>query len=206
LRGVISGLVLAAPVGPVGLLCIRRTLMHGSTYGIVSGAGVATADAIYSFSAAFAFAALMPLLPDLQLWLGFIGAAILFYLAVGIWRSAPPQQAATVSQTASGLWGAYLSILLFTLTSPATILIMASFFSTVQPNQAPYILWLAVGIPLGSILWWVVLAGVIGVIGSYMQPTWLRWINRLSALILIGFALWALWTGVMALLTRFSFS
>ena len=119
LRGLILGFAIAAPVGPIGLLCIQRTLNNGRVTGLVSGLGAATADAIYGAIAAFGLSLLTAFLVQQQMWLGLAGGLFLCYLGVRTVLAPPAQSAATVE--GHGLLGAYSSTLLLTLTSDITL-------------------------------------------------------------------------------------
>ena len=128
-RGVVLGFTIAAAVGPISLLCIRRTLAEGRLVGIVSGMGVATADATYGAVAAFGLTAVTDLLVDWRRALGVVGGAFLLWLA---WRTVPVRPAETATagngEGRRGLPGAYLSTLGLTLTNPMTILSFAALF------------------------------------------------------------------------------
>ncbi len=121
LRGWLIGFAIAAPVGPIGILCIRRTLADGRLVGFLSGIGAATADTAYGAVAAFGLTALQDILLRQQLWLRLAGGVFLIYLGLRTFFAPPAQRAAHASET-RGLLGAYLSTLGLTLTNPATIL------------------------------------------------------------------------------------
>jgi threonine/homoserine/homoserine lactone efflux protein len=94
LRGLIIGFSIAAPVGPIGVLCIRHTLAYGWTWGLVSGLGAATADAMYGCIAGFGLTFVSSFLIGQQVWLRLVGGAFLCYLGVKTFVSAPAQQPA----------------------------------------------------------------------------------------------------------------
>src|SRR6476469_804314 len=126
LRGIIIGLSIAAPVGPIGVLCIRRTLALGQTTGFLSGLGAATADAFYGAIAGFGLTFISRFLVSQQGWLRLIGGAFLVYLGVRTFRAAPAAEAAQAS--GQGLVSAYISTLFLTLTNPTTILSFVAVF------------------------------------------------------------------------------
>src|SRR3712207_5234735 len=119
-RGLLLGASIAATFGPISLLCVRRTLTGGFLVGLLSGLGVATADAMYGLLAALGVSALTGLLVEQRVWLRVIGGLLLVYLGVNIVRAPAPR--ATISVDARGLAGAYLSMVGLTLTNPLTIL------------------------------------------------------------------------------------
>jgi threonine/homoserine/homoserine lactone efflux protein len=196
-RGLVLGFTIAAAVGPISLLCIRRTLADGRVVGLVSGLGVATADATYGAIAAFGLTAITDLLVDWRRALAVVGGLFLLWIA---WRTirTVPGEAATTSDDRRGLPGAYLSTLGLTLTNPMTILSFAALFVGlgVTAEDAAGATLLTLGVFLGSAAWWVVLVTVVGALRSRLTTVWLRRINVASGILIGAFGLVALWTGV----------
>jgi threonine/homoserine/homoserine lactone efflux protein len=194
LRGVALGLAIAAPVGPIGVLCIRRTLADGRTAGLVSGLGAATADAAYGAIAAFGLTLVSSLLLGARLWVHLAGALFLCYLGVRTALARPASEPASAS--AKGLAGAYASTLALTLTNPATILSFAIVFAGLGlAGGSPSTAGLTVlGVFTGSALWWLALSTGVGLLRARFTPGALRWVNRLSGAVLIGFGIVALAT------------
>jgi threonine/homoserine/homoserine lactone efflux protein len=198
LRGLMIGFSIAAPVGPIGVLCIRRTLADGRLAGFVSGLGAATADAIYGCIAGFGLAFISNFLVSQQLWLRLIGGAFLCYLGLKTLLSKPAEHAA--SATGNGLIGAYASTLFLTLTNPMTILSFVAIFAglglanTNSSYAAAGIL--VMGVFIGSALWWLLLVGGVGLFREKFNQRGLTWINRISGVIILGFGLAALVSAV----------
>ncbi|GIV98243.1 MAG: lysine transporter LysE [Herpetosiphonaceae bacterium] len=194
LRGIAIGFSIAVPVGPIGVLCIRRTLAEGRAYGIVSGLGAATADALYGAIAGFGITAISTMLINQQMWLRLIGGLFLCYLGLKTMLAAPAQEAAPANSY--GLAGAYASTLLLTLTNPLTILSFAAIFAGlgVGTSTDSYLgaMLLVLGVFTGSALWWLLLSSGISVFRGAFNPARLRWTNRISGLIILGFGLLAL--------------
>lgn len=194
LRGLIIGFSVAAPVGPIGLLCIRRTLSEGRTSGFASGLGAATADAIYGCVAGFGLAFISNILVSQQTWLRLVGGGFLCYLGLKTFLSRPVERA--VSLNGEGLIGAYASTLVLTLSNPMTILFFTAMFAGLGlPNASGnYIAvgGLIFGIFLGSSLWWYTLSGVSAVFRSKLNLQGLGWVNKISGVIIAGFGLLAL--------------
>ena len=193
IRGLILGFSIAAPVGPIGVLCIRRTLADGRAAGFVSGLGAATADMCYGAIAAFGLTAISSLLVGQSSWIRLVGGIFLCYLGVRTILSKPAQQA--VSSGKYGLAGAYVSTLLLTLTNPTTILSFVAIFAGLGlASTGGYgaSALLVLGVFLGSTLWWLLLSTGVGMLQSRFDLRALRWVNRLSGLILLGFGLIAL--------------
>jgi threonine/homoserine/homoserine lactone efflux protein len=188
LKGVVMGLSIAAPVGPIGVLCIRRTLAEGRLSGLVTGLGAATADAIYGCIAGFGITAISSLLISHQTWLRLIGGLFLCYLGIRTLLSKPAQQAAEV--TGNGLLGSYSSTLLLTLTNPMTIISFAAIFSGLGIVSAGQN-YLSAGILVlgvfgGSAAWWLLLSSLVSLFRArFADPGALRWINILSGLIIL---------------------
>jgi threonine/homoserine/homoserine lactone efflux protein len=194
LRGLIIGFSIAAPVGPVGVLCIRRTLAEGRVAGLVSGLGAATADAIYGCIAGFGLTFISSILVNQQGWLRLIGGGFLCYLGLKTFLARPAEQAALAG--GSGLVAAYASTFFLTLTNPMTILSFAAVFAGLGVASASgnYVSAgvLVLGVFIGSALWWLILSGGVGMFRTRFNPHGLRWVNRISGVIITGFGLLAL--------------
>jgi threonine/homoserine/homoserine lactone efflux protein len=197
-RGFVLGFTIAAAVGPISLLCIRRTLAEGRIVGLVSGLGVATADATYGAIAAFGLTAVTDLLVGGGRLLGLIGGAFLLWLAWRTFRAVPVEAAANGPANGparrGGLPGAYLSTLGLTLTNPMTILSFAALFAGlgVTGGDAAGAALLTLGVFLGSAAWWVVLVGAVGAFRSRITTAGLRRVNRASGLLIGAFGVVAL--------------
>jgi len=194
-KGIVLGFSIAAPVGPIGVLCIRRTLADGRVHGLVSGLGAATADAIYGTIAAFGLSFISDLLIEQQHWIRLIGGAFLCYLGLRALLSKPAEQAAQAS--GRGLVGAYTSTLFLTITNPATILSFAAIFAGLgiasgAGGDYSAAVALVLGVFAGSALWWFLLSGGVSLFRSRFSLRTMGWINRVSGLIIIGFGLLAL--------------
>ncbi len=192
-QGIALGFVIAAAVGPISLLVIRRTLAEGRVVGLASGLGVATADAIYGAIAAFGLSAITDVLVDGRRLLGLIGGTFLLWLA---WRTArtEPGSAATVTERRGGLIGAYLSILGLTLTNPMTILSFGALFAGlgVSGDDTLESGLITVGVFIGSGAWWVALTTAVAALRSRLTTRWLRAINVVSGVVIGGFAILAI--------------
>jgi threonine/homoserine/homoserine lactone efflux protein len=194
MRGFMIGFSIAAPVGPIGVLCMRRTLAEGRASGLVSGLGAATADAIYGSVAGFGLTFISNFLVSQQLWLHLVGGIFLCYLGVRTLLAKPADQAA--SANGNGLLGAYTSTFFLTLTNPVTILLFAAIFAGLGMGGAngSYMSAgvLVFGVFLGSALWWLVLSGGVGLFRNKFNARRLQWVNRISAVIITGFGAFAL--------------
>jgi len=194
LKGLIMGFSIAAPVGPIGLLCINRTLSAGMLTGFLSGAGAATADGLYGCVAAFGISAVSSLLLNSQFTLRVAGGVFLLYLGLRTLR-AHPAGVSPASRT-RGLSGAYASTFFLTLTNPMTILSFAAVFAglgigATGGNHVLAVL-LVVGVFSGSLLWWLTLSGLVGLFRTRFDQKRLVWVNRLSGVIICGFGVYSL--------------
>lgn len=193
LRCIALGFGIAAPVGPIGLLCIRRTLAHGRAQGLATGLGAATADSFYGGVAAFGLSFLTNFLTGQQFWLKLIGGAFLCYLGAKTFFAAPAQTTQK-DEARKGLFSAYSSTVLLTLTNPATILMFGGIFASMGPSAAP--LSQVLGVFVGSALWWLTLSTITGFARKAVNPAVMLWINRVSGVIISAF-------GALALLSAF---
>jgi threonine/homoserine/homoserine lactone efflux protein len=194
LRGLMIGLSIAAPVGPISVLCIRRTLASGWMWGFMSGLGAATADAIYGCIAGFGLTFIAHFFVNQQIWLKLVGGAFLCYMGVRTFVSVPARQAAQVK--GDSLARAYISTLFLTLTNPATILSFAAIFSglglaSLERNDL-FALLMVLGVFVGSMLWWLLLCSSITLFAAKLTMTSLKWANRVSGAIITTFGLLAL--------------
>ena len=198
LQGWMLGFAIAAPVGPIGVLCIRRTLADGRLIGFLSGLGAATADMFYGAVAAFGLTAVQSLLVRQQTWLQTLGGLFLLYLGFRTFLSAPEDHAAAV-RGKPGALAAYLTTLGLTLTNPATILSFTFIFAGFRIGQASggflAAAVLVLGVFLGSASWWLLLSSLVGLFRERFTPAWMLWVNRFAGVLIAAF-------GVAALLLR----
>ena len=195
LKGLAIGFSIAAPVGPIGVVCIRRSLLEGRQVGLVTGMGAATADAIYGCVAAFGLTAISSALVGYRSWLGFLGGLFLCYLGVRTFMSSPAARVAEIQ--GRGLLAAYLSTLFLTLTNPMTILSFVAVFAGFGLGSSPDYLAASVlvtGVFIGSALWWLLLSSGVALFRSRVGSAWMQVINRLSGCIIFAFGIYSLAT------------
>jgi len=196
LRGLVIGFSIAAPVGPIGVLCIRRTLAEGRALGFVSGLGAATADAIYGAIAGFGLTFLSGFLVREQGWLRLVGGLFLVYLGIRTIIARPTAFAGSGVSPTGGtvLWAAYATTFALTLTNPMTILSFAAIFAGLGVATRDYESagLLVTGVFTGSALWWLILSSAAGALRSRLRPESLRWVNRGAGVVIAAFGLLAL--------------
>jgi threonine/homoserine/homoserine lactone efflux protein len=194
LKGILLGFSIAAPVGPIGVLCIRRTLADGRASGFISGLGAATADAFYGSIAGFGLTFISGFMISQQAWLRLLGGAFLLYLGMRTFLAKTAQAAA--SANGDGLAGAYASTLFLTLTNPLTIISFAAIFAGlgIAANSGDYAsaATLVAGVFVGSASWWFILSGGVSLFRSRFNLQSMNWVNRISGAIILGFGLLAL--------------
>jgi len=197
LKGLIIGFVIAAPVGPIGVLCARRTLMHGRRAGFFSGMGAATADAIYGFIAAFGLTFISAFLVGHQSSLRLIGGGLLLFLGAKAFLAKTVKKT-DLPRSARHYAGMYTSTFFLTLTNPMTILSFAAVFAgfglagTRGSVLSAGVLIL--GVFLGSAIWWLFLVGLFSLYRKRFQAHQLVWVNRVSGTIIAA-------SGILALLS-----
>ena len=193
-KGLAFGFILAATVGPMWVLCFRRTVASGALTGFVSGMGIAVADGLYGAVAAFGLTAISGFLLEHRFPIGLAGAAFLIFLGIKFLLSKPKNMNEEKPES-GGLGMAFFSTLGLTLANPPTILAFAAIFAGLGlASSADYATaaWIVLGVFLGSAAWWIVLAAVAGRLRSRLAPGLLRGINVLSGISILAFALWQL--------------
>ncbi len=189
IKGLIIGFSLAIPVGPIGLLLIRRTLTRGRMAGLISGLGAATADAIYGAIAGFGITLLSNFLVTHSIVLRLMGGAFLCYLGGRIFLSKPRERATKGAE--ENILHDYLSTLFLTLTNPLTILSFAAIFAAagvvVIPGEYYSTATLVLGVFSGSCLWWVILSGMVSFFHGKLDTTGILVLNKISGAIIAAF-------------------
>lgn len=190
LQSLVIGLSIAAPVGPIGLLVIQRTLQRGRFLGLVTGLGAAVADAVYGAVGAFGVTSLIDWLQSMRMPLALGGGAFLLWLAWKSWTAPVATEAAKAGDSRDALT-AFAGTFLLTMSNPATIFSFIAIFGTFGARTALSSPWpMIFGVLIGSALWWVFLSALIARLRERFDQTWQRRVNRASAVLLAGFALW----------------
>jgi threonine/homoserine/homoserine lactone efflux protein len=191
LKGFIIGLLINAPVGPIGILCIRRSFTEGRALGFVSGLGVATVDAMYGVVAAFGLTFISNFLTHQQLWIRLFGGFLLLGLGIKILWTRSVKEVA--SPKATGLVGTFVSTFFVTLTNPVTFLSIAAIFAGlgvpgVYGNYTPIIA-LVFGLFIGSTFWWLLVSHSIHLFRRKLTHRGLKWVSGISGVLILGFGL-----------------
>lgn len=199
IQSLIIGISIAAPVGPIGILCIRRTLAQGRILGFVTGLGAASADAVYAAIAGFGLTIVATFLVEQQIWIRFVGGIFLSYLGIRTFFAVPSQ---TVSDKKTiGISNAFVSTFFLTITNPITILSFGAIFASLglggQSGDFVNAFIMILGVFIGSAAWWFLLSGLVSMFRDRIETTAMRWVNRVSGAIILSF-------GVVALISLIS--
>jgi len=194
------GFSIAAPVGPVGLLCIRRTLRHGMAYGLASGSGAAIADAMYGSIAAFGLTIISSALMRWTGWIELIGGFLL--VLIGIYAMVRHKVSGPGDEDPGNMLRAFLSTLFLTLANPVTILVFVAIFSALglaRPGEdRVHASILVGGVFAGSFMWWTILSGLTHRMRHLLPDRVQKWTNLISGALLAGFGVAAFLRGLMS--------
>jgi len=201
LKGFALGFSIAAPVGPIGILCIRRTLAQGFKSGIVSGLGAASADAIYGTIAAAGLTLVADFLVKQQLLLGLLGGGLLLFLGIKTFRTLPRPDGGIQEKVSAG--ENYFSTLLLTLSNPMTIFMFAAIFGGMSAQNGEAFRYsaflLVLGVFTGSAFWWLTLSAMVSLLRERVNKRLMVWVNRLAGGVIAGFGLFML---IKAIISR----
>lgn len=193
LNGVLVGFTASIPLGPIGVLCIQKTLNKGRMSGLASGIGAATADTIYAIIAGFGLTFITNFVVSQQFYLRLISAVALFYLGLKIFRTNPAIQLRRDSQKSPNLLADYLSILFLTISNPLTLLLFGAVFAGfgIIEGNADFksICLLICGVFMGAFLWWTLLTGIVNLFRSKFRLKRLWWINKITGAAIIVFSI-----------------
>jgi len=201
LKGIAVGVVIALPVGPVGVLCVRRTIFEGPMFGFVSGLGAATADTIFGIIAGAGLTFLQDFLLSYQDMFGAAGGLFLLFMGIRTLFK-PPRDPAIQPVSDDRLLSAYASTFALTITNPITLLAFAAIFAKVGVDQGGAILsvgLLVAGVFAGSLIWWLGLSFGLAWVGRIAGNFHLVWLNRISGGILAASGAGLLGTALKAL-------
>jgi len=190
IRGLAAGLIIAAPVGPVNLLCIRRTLEKGWKSGMVSGLGAALADTLYGAIAGFSITLAIQLLIREEFWIRLVGGIFLMVIGVVYYRM--PSRSLEAGPDVSSVNSDFVSAFLLNVTNPTTVLSFLAVLATLGiGRQRP--LWqtslLVAGIFCGSMIWWTILVSAANRLRSRITDRTVRWMDHVAAIAIGGFGL-----------------
>jgi threonine/homoserine/homoserine lactone efflux protein len=200
-RALALGVVVAAPVGAIAMLCMQRTLARGRAAGYATGLGIATADGAYAAIAAYGLTAVSDVLVGAQTWVRLLGGVALLGIGISTVLRSGPARAARAEE--GSFVAEYSSAVVLTLANPQTILTFAALFA--GAGLASHGSWsqaalTTAGVFAGSALWWVALVTLVGLGRHMLTPKTVTWVSRVAGAAVVAFALWLLVGAVGALL------
>lgn len=199
LDGVIIGFSASVPLGPIGVLCIQRTLNKGRLSGFISGLGAALSDTIYAIIAAYSLSFIVGFVESRLLWIQIFGALVLIGLGLKIFYSNPARQLRRQRNKSSNYFQDFVSTLLLTITNPLAIFLFFGFFAGlgVVPRDRDWIgqLVLIGGVFVGAAMWWFILTGLVSLFKNKINLRRLWWINKIAGaaivvFVIIAFIVW----------------
>lgn len=195
LKGIVLGLAIAAPLGPIGALCINRTLARGFWAGVAGGLGTALADGLYAILAAAGFAAFAAILVKVSIPLGLAGGSFMLWLGWKSLRAGTSPKTAAPDSGVTDLVKVTATTFVLTLANPATILSFAAIFAGLGlASQGGSALITTAGVFCGSLLWWIFLCGTVSFLRHRLPESFALWVSRISGAILIAFGIFAIAT------------
>jgi threonine/homoserine/homoserine lactone efflux protein len=186
LKGIFIGFAMAVPVGPIGIMCIRKTLAEGRLRGLIIGIGAATADMLYGCVAAFGLTIISNTLVSQKIWIRLIGGALLLFLGVRTFRTRPADPNILINS--SGILRSYLTTVFLTLTNPMTIFVSIAIFAAVGLGTGLGYFSaaaLVVGVFIGSCLWFLLLSSGVTLFRKKLDLVGLRWVNKIAGILII---------------------
>jgi threonine/homoserine/homoserine lactone efflux protein len=186
LKGLIIGFAMAVPIGPIGIMCIRKTLAEGHTRGLIIGLGAATADALYGCIAAFGLTFVSDVIASQHVWLRLIGGGLLLFLGIRTFRA--KRKAPKIPSDNTGMLGSYISSFLLAVTNPVTIFAFVAVFAAFGLGHRLDIIAagiLVLGVFAGSCLWFLTLGYVATLFRKKLDAGGLSWVNRISGVLII---------------------
>ncbi|RPI05465.1 MAG: LysE family translocator [Ignavibacteriae bacterium] len=186
LKGLIIGFAMAVPIGPIGIMCIRKTLAEGHSRGLVVGLGAATADSLYGAIAAFGLTFISDMITGQHFWVSLVGGGLLLFLGIRTFRT--KRKDPIVPYDNKGLLGSYISAFLLALTNPLTIFAFVAVFAAFGLGHKLVIVsacMLVLGVFAGSCLWFLTLGYVATLFRKKLDAEGIRWVNRISGVLII---------------------
>ena len=184
-KGVLVGFAMAVPIGPIGIMCVRKTLTEGRLRGLIIGLGAATADFLYGCVAAFGLTVISGALDSQRVWIRLVGGALLLFLGIRTFRAKPADPKYRIQS--SGMLGTYFYIVFLTLTNPLTIFAFIAVFAALGLGAGVINVSgsaLVLGVFTGSFLWFLSLSSVVVLFKAKFDVVWLRWVNRIAGILI----------------------
>jgi len=198
IKGIIVGLAVSIPVGPMGLLCVQRTLVNGRHSGFLSGLGAATADTILALVAGFGISFIINFMQEKESLLHLLGGLMIIFIGFRIFNTNPVKKLRSMDKSRNTLAEDFLSVLFFTLSNPVTILLFLAVFGglkiTISQTDHLQVFYLFSGVFIGAASWWFLLSTVVHRFRNHLRLRKLVWFNRISGGVLFATGLFAIVT------------
>ena len=185
-KGIMIGFAMAVPIGPIGIICIRKTLTEGRLRGLIIGLGAATADMLYGCVAAFGLTIISSTLVSQRVWIRLIGGALLFFLGIRTFRALPTDP--NIPIKSNGMLRSYLTTVFLTLTNPMTVFAFLAIFAAVGLGDGLSYFSataLVVGVFFGSGLWFLLLSSGVILFRKKLDLVGLRWVNKIAGILIV---------------------
>lgn len=195
IKGLIIGVSVSIPMGPIGIICVQRTLHKGQLSGFISGLGAAIADSFFALVAGLGLGFLASFFQEQRLWLMLIGGSILIFLGLKLFLSNLVESVRHPKRNKSGLVGDFISVFFLTLSNPLTIIFFGAIFAgwnILESGTVWHALWAILGIFLGAMLWWGMLTTLVHAFRDKFSLRRLILLNKIAGLIIAGFGAFAL--------------
>jgi threonine/homoserine/homoserine lactone efflux protein len=186
LKGIFIGFAMAIPIGPIGIMCIRKTLTEGRIRGLIIGLGAATADLLYGCVAAFGITVISSTLESQRIWIRLVGGTLILFLGVRTYRAQPTDPKFQIHS--SRMLASYLSTVFLTLTNPLTIFAFIAVFAALGLGSGLGYFSasaLVAGVFIGSCLWFLLLSSGVTLFRKKLDVVGLRWVNRIAGILII---------------------
>lgn len=182
IRGTIVGFALAAPMGPVAILCIRRALARGRLQAFIAGLGAALADMIFGAIAGLGLTVISAFIVSYEILIGLVGGLVVLAMGITTYRTPVVMNNGTVA--VKSLRRDFAAAFTIAITNPATMIAAIGVFAAFGPidtHTSPgRAFWLVAGVLIGSALWWLILSGIAATLRGRFVATGLPWLNRIS--------------------------
>lgn len=194
IEGYIIGIIVSIPLGPIGVLCIQRTLLQGRRSGFVSGIGAAAADSSFAFIAGFGLSFIAQFFEDQRFFIMLIGAAVLIFLGFRLFFTNTIKQVRRYKNvTKSNPFSDFFSVFGLTLSNPVTILFFGLVFTSLGlvKDNILHTLTIVGGVFLGACSWWFILVSLVSAFRNLFKLRVIFWINRIAGILIVGFGIFA---------------
>jgi len=186
LKGIIIGFAMAVPIGPIGIICIRKTLTEGRVRGLIIGLGAATADLLYGSVAAFGLTVISDTLLSHRIWIRLVGGALLLFLGIRTFLARPKDPKFQIQD--SGRLRSYFTTVFLTLTNPLTIFAFLAVFAALGLGNGLSFFAASVlvaGVFAGSFLWFLSLSSGATLFRNKLDVIGLGWVNKIAGILII---------------------